>query len=610
MLDNLRRTLLAPAAVLVLVAAWLLPPVLARTWSLFILMSLALPALLPVATAVVPSRRGISKRSHVRAIGADLGRALTQIVLTVTFLAHQACVMGDAIARTLARLYVTRRRLLEWVTAAQAKSELDLDLAAFYRRMAPAVVLTVAIGACVAVVGPANWTIAAPCVLLWMLSPLVARQISVQPRSAGQEPIAAHHARLLRLTARRTWRFFETFVGAEDHALPPDNFQEYPNPVVAHRTSPTNIGLYLLSTVAARDFGWIGLHDAVDRLEATFATLARLERLHGHYYNWYETRTLVPLEPVYVSSVDSGNLAGHLLALAQACEGFVERPPLDASALDGVADALEIARESAAAIPDDRRTLTVTRRQLDDAFESLAVALHATPSTPDEWTRRLGDADGLARTLVDVAATLDAERGDAAAAELVAWTQAVAGSVRSHARDLGMLANAADGLFTMLPAPAAMPDHVVAALADLERSGTAENAALVEGLERAAANCSALVRRLVILSRRSRELVEEMQFGFLLDPTRNLLTIGYRVREGDPDANCYDLLASEARLASFVAIAKGDIPATHWFQLGRPMTPVDRGSALVSWSGSMFEYLMPALVMGSPPGSLLDQTNR
>ena len=610
MLDNLRRTLLAPAAVLALVAAWFLPPVLARTWSLFILTSLALPALLPVLTAVVPSRRGISKRSHVRAIGADLARALTQVVLTVTFLAHQACLMGDAIARTLARLYATRRRLLEWVTAAQAKSDLDLDLTASYLRMAPAVGLATAIGACVAFARPANWTIAAPFVLLWMLSPLVARYISVQPRSAGQEPIAAHHARLLRLTARRTWRFFETFVGEEDHALPPDNFQEHPNPVVAHRTSPTNIGLYMLSTVAACDFGWIGLHDAVERLEATFETLARLERLHGHYYNWYETRTLVPLEPVYVSSVDSGNLAGHLLTLAQACDGYVERPLLDASALEGIADALEIAREAAATMPDDRRTLTVTRRQLDEAFESLAVALHATPSTPAEWARGLGDVAGLAHTLVDVAATLDAERGDEAAAELVAWSQAVAATVRSHVRDHGTLGNAGDGLLATVPAPAAMADHVAAALADLERTGTAGHEALVDGLERVAANCSALVRRLVILSRRSRELFAEMTFGFLLDPTRNLLTIGYRVHEGDPDANCYDLLASEARLASFVAIAKGDVPATHWFQLGRPMTPVDRGSALVSWSGSMFEYLMPALVMRSPPGSLLDQTNR
>src|SRR5207302_1921355 len=163
-------------------------------------------------------------------------------------------------------------------------------------------------------------------------------------------------------------------------------------------------------------------------------------------------------------------------------------------------------------------------------------------------------------------------------------------------------------LLATVPAPVEMSDRCVAALAEPE--SRAADAALAEGLERAADACGTLVRRLLTLARLAREPFGAMKSGFRLDPTRDLLTIGYRVLEGDPDPNCYDLLASEARLASFIAIAKGDVPASHWFQLGRAMTPVDRGSALVSWSGSMFEYLMPALVMRSPPGSLLEQTYR
>ena len=181
------------------------------------------------------------------------------------------------------------------------------------------------------------------------------------------------------MTARRTWRFFETFVGPEDHALPPDNFQEEPTPVVAHRTSPTNLGLYLLSTIAAHDFGWLGTLAAVERLEATLGTMNGLARFRGHFYNWYDTRDLRPLDPPYVSSVDSGNLAGHLIALGQACQDILDRPLLGPQVLSGIADAVLLVRASARAIADDRRTQTVTRTHLDEALDTLTAALSPVP---------------------------------------------------------------------------------------------------------------------------------------------------------------------------------------------------------------------------------------
>ena len=196
----------------------------------------------------------------------------------------------------------------------------------------------------------------------------------------------------LRLTARRTWRFFETFVTAEDHALPPDNFQEDPKPVIAHRTSPTNMGLYLLSVIAARDFGWLGTHDAVDRLEATLGTMKGLERYRGHFYNWYDTRELRPLEPKYISAVDSGNLAGHLIALRSACREMMNGPTSSRSEwLSGIDDALQLTRESLRLLADDRRSHTVTRKHLEDALDALSAVLRylrkgngdATPSRPE-----------------------------------------------------------------------------------------------------------------------------------------------------------------------------------------------------------------------------------
>ena len=300
MVDNLRRTMSAPLSLATLVAAWTLPSVSTGPWTAFVLASMIVPAALPVLAGLLPRRQGISKRSHLRAVGSDVALAAAQVGFDVTLLAHQAWLMVDAIVRTLARLYVTRRNLLEWKTAAQAKAGHDLDLPRFFWHMTGGVAIAAATAVLVLSVKPGAIWIAAPFVILWLLSPLVARWVSLPPPESAAEQLSAADVGALRLTARRTWRYFETFVGPEDNGLPPDNYQDDPRPVVAHRTSPTNIGMYLLATVTARDFGWIGTLEMVERLEATLATIGRLERIRGHLYNWYDTRDLHPLEPTYV----------------------------------------------------------------------------------------------------------------------------------------------------------------------------------------------------------------------------------------------------------------------------------------------------------------------
>lgn len=446
MLDNLRRSLVAPAILATLIGAWFMPPLAAAKWTIGLLLLIVIPPLLPIPSLLLaPRRRDVPLRAHIGSIASDVRASFGHVALQLATVADQAVRMLDAIIRTLIRLFITRRRLLEWTTAASASASPNPGLARTYVFMGRSVVLAVALAALAVWLQPAIWPLVAPLALLWLAAPAIAWAIS-QPRPVATAPRLDNAQReTLEAIALQTWRFFTTHVTAEHHCLPPDNFQETPDPVVAGRTSPTNIGLYLLVVVTAQGRGWCSRGEALDRLEATFATLRMLPRFRGHFFNWYDTRDLRVLEPAYVSAVDSGNLAGHLIALANL----------------------------------------------------------------------LGDWN-------------DPEQADRAA----------------------------------------------------RLAGEARTMALA------------------------------MDFAFLVDPERLLLSIGWSVADNRRDESCYDLLASEARLASLFAIAKGDIPARHWFRLGRSAAPSGGASMLISWSGSMFEYLMPSLLMRAPDGSLLETSNR
>ena len=647
MIDNLRRSLSTPAALLALVAGWTLPLPSAELWSAFIVATIAIPALLPLLTGLMPRRAGLVKHLHLRAIGADLMLALAQTGLLVAFLADQAWAMSDAILRTLFRLAVSRRNLLEWVTAAQAKGCPRLDWLGYYRQMAGGVGLALGATAIIAGAAPDSWPLAAPFLCLWLAAPAIARWISLPAPVSVLPPVSATDALTLRLIARRTWRFFETFVTAEDHMLPPDNFQEEPHPVVAHRTSPTNLGLYLLSVIAARDFGWLGLHETLERLEATLQTMRRLERFRGHFYNWYDTLDLRPLDPKYISSVDSGNLAGHLIVLGTAFREMAAQPMSGPQWAAGIGDALELARQSLGGIADAPGL--AARKRLEDALDTVGASLRQPPATPltifarlADIRRHAGNAAGIARTLVE-------ERWDSAGveADILAWARAIDATAAGHQRDIeqflpwvGLMdgdampgvadsgGEAGSGaklarLTAAMPALADLPELCETAVLILARqraelaarpssSGTALAGldALIDAFKRSARAAAVFETRLLALADLTAKLLEEMGFGFLFDPERELLSIGFRVSDESLDPSYYDLLASEARLASMVAIAKGDLPTRHWFRLGRTLTPVGGGFALISWSGSMFEYLMPSLVMRAPGGSLLERTNR
>jgi cyclic beta-1,2-glucan synthetase len=562
MIDNLRRALSAPASLLALLVGWMLPLNIAVPWCAFILLALALPTLLPLFAAILPRRSTVTLRSHLRALRLDVGVALGQTALLTSMLGYQAWLMTDAIGRALWRMWVSHRHLLEWIPADLLSSSRS-DFGSFYKRMGRSVLLTLVTAVVAAAMNGGKLPgIAVPFLMMWLAAPFVAWRISRTPPAVAKSDLSPEQQRELRLIARRTWRFFETFVTADDNHLPPDNFQEDPQGVVAHRTSPTNIGLYLLSTVAARDFGWCGLRDALDRIEETLDTMVQMQKHRGHLFNWYDTRDLRPLDPRYVSSVDSGNLAAHLITLAGAFREWQKNPAPPASAIDGLADALDLAR---AALREFKFApgQTITLGLLETAFADLESSLRPKTVPLNPQVDALREAAERASTLVDMVRTLASENDPEHASDLVFWVEATRRTIDSWRSDL--LARDPAGF-------------------------------IVEHLES--------------LANIALELASAMEFNFLLDTQRKLLSIGYRATDGTLDDSCYDLLASEARLASFIAIAKGDIPARHWFRLGRTVTPIGSGAALVSWSGSMFEYLMPDLVLRAPGGSLLAQTSR
>ncbi len=557
MADNLRRSLIAPAVFLGLILSWATHP---AATGLFV-GAVAVPVLLPFLLWLLPKAVDLARGRYLYKARDEAVQATLLLAMQLIFLADHAWSMADAILRTLYRLAVTHKKLLQWTTSAQSKRRAANGRFGYMRNMAGGVFLTLLAALTLFISGHPPSLLAAPFLVAWLCAPLVARVVSAPATRTLSEPLGPGEVRQLRLQARQTWSFFDTFVTAAHHWLPPDNFQETPNPAIANRTSPTNIGLYLLSVCAAREFGWIGSAEAVERLDNTLKTLETMETFRGHCYNWYDTHDLRPLDPKYISTVDSGNLAGHLLALVGALRAWRDsRPPLRVVA-EGMLDTLEALEEVIRSLEkDDRRNYGVSPRHLSASLAALRGSLHRHEAeAADYLASLLHQAEGI----LDLARALNEERGDGPSSPLITWSTMLRSTVFSHQRDLQGTADA-----------------------DLHRS------------------------RIEAIQQRARDLALAMEFGFLVQPERRLLCIGYRAVDRAQDSSCYDLLASEARLASFVAIAKGDLPARHWFRLGRRLTPVGRSSALVSWSGSMFEYLMPILVMREPVGSLLGETSR
>ena len=610
-LDNLRRSLLAPALVASCFTGWFLRPLVAG----WVTATLAIMFLVPVlARAALNAARTRNPRAFASALGGNLFGNVRQSLLHTVFLLDEAMVCVDAIARTLVRSWITHRRLLEWTTMGQAQRSGN---ARAPLRMLFGSAIAAVVGAGVTLRSPLSLPFAAPVLALWLVAPAIAAWLR-KPVGRKRPELTATERKELRLVARRTWRFFETFVTAQDHHLPPDNYQEDPRAVLARRTSPTNIGLYLLSVVAAHDFGFIDAENVVDRLGKTLDAMDRLERRHGHLLNWFDTATLGPLEPKYVSTVDSGNLAAFLWTLREACAELASARLFRPATLDAADDALALAYDASPHLQIEQLRAWMSTARADLAGNGVRAfhALHQASAAADGLAYSMRALDQSAECLhwVDQAArgladALTVVRGLAPFAEPCATVpETLRATLAGRWDDFMVLVSSAQS-------PASIAEHadeLVAECAAFESLGEEARAFFAElraRVESARQACAAHVRSLSVLGTRAGATADAMSFGFLFDEGRKLFSVGYNVSSERLDASHYDLLASEARLASLVAIAKGDAPQEHWFRMGRPRAAVSSAErVLLSWSGSMFEYLMPLLVMRTSADTLLDET--
>jgi cellobiose phosphorylase len=545
--DNLRRSTTPVMLLLWLAAGLTILPGSWMAWAAAVLTAFAIPWIAPLVFAAARPPRDQAWRPYYKAITRDGSRALQQLALAVVLLPDQTLLALDAITRTLIRVRWTRRGMLEWQTASHAEQTTGQDRRSVWRRMWPSVLLGTSVMGGVAwsaagdpsTRGFMSWWAASvwtTLTLAWMLAPEIARALSAPVRRRSLMLDDDERVKGVRY-ALHHWRYFDRFVTEKTHWLAPDNFQETPTPLIASRTSPTNIGLQLLATASAADLGFLTRGEMVERLERAFDAMDRMPRIRGHFYNWYDLSDLGVLDPPYVSTVDSGNLAGHLIALAQACIDMAVAP-------------------------------------VDDGRVWAAID-----------TERIGrrDADGTwigERLLAYQAAMLELRRASPTDSDRAAATEWARQRLQAVADEISE--------FDL--------DAECDASISLREIGASSPAA------------ATLVARLDALAIRAREMAMRMDFRLVYDEQRRLFSIGYDARSGTRDESLYDLLASESRLASFMAIAKGDVPVEHWFHLGRSLSVAQGATALVSWSGTMFEYLMPLLVMPGRPFSLLDQT--
>jgi cyclic beta-1,2-glucan synthetase len=565
MFDNLRRSLTPIAWFFAAVLGWAwLSPLGALLWQMLLIFCLFVAPTLSLINGIIPRTTDIIARAHLYTVWTDIRNANAQVALRIVFIADTASMMADAIIRSLYRLFVSRKLMLQWRTAASAQAVAQTTILGHYRVMWHAPALGVLGFLFAAFSGDNAYLVGVPFALLWVLSPAIAWYVSQSAETEDRLEVPEQVAVELRKIARRTWRYFDQFVVAPQHFLPPDNVQQTPHAVVAARTSPTNVGVYLLSVVSARNFGWISFEETVTRIEQTIATVEKLEKYRGHLFNWYHTDTLKPLGRKYVSAVDSGNLAGHLIAVSSACRIWAEAPSAHMNGnVEGIGDVAGILREVLAELTQEEKSVRAAQSRLDQLLVGFQNALSTVKRAPESAAMTVADLAGLAADIEKLARGLDREVKSQRSSEIVRWSTSLVETCRAHL---------ADG-----------------------------NVGFTEADE--------LRSRLKIMAERAREISFAMDFSFLYRPERRLLSIGFRVETEEVDAACYDMLASEARLTSLFAVAKGDLPTEHWYKLGRHVVAVGSRGALVSWSGSMFEYLMPPLVMQERQGGILNQTN-
>eukprot|EP01087_Luapelamoeba_hula_P010649 TRINITY_DN2826_c0_g1_i1.p1 TRINITY_DN2826_c0_g1~~TRINITY_DN2826_c0_g1_i1.p1 ORF type:complete len:3055 (-),score=438.24 TRINITY_DN2826_c0_g1_i1:36-9200(-) len=602
--DNLRRSVVELDQFLFLVLVWIGFPTDMLTWGTVMgLTFIAFPWIFSFVSAMAsppPSDSETSLRTYYNEVFLDGYNSVIQYVVTLTFLCHNALVQTDAIFRTLYRL-VVKRNLLEWLTASQSERTLQRTLKAAWMQMWD----VVAVGAFLLIVllcrttctVPFNsWFLfmssAEPCItpmwsflfclpvaILWIFAPSMAHALSAPQQLTQEQDLTAADRKSALRYALLHWRFYDSFCTAESKWMPPDNFQEDPAPVIAMRTSPTNIAMMLQAFITAYDLGFVTLSRMVDLLERSFATLDKMPRFRGHFYNWYDLTNLAVLLPAYVSTVDSGNLAGSLIAIKQACLSLVDEPLWEGKryvtaivpALSIVLKLLGMGGTVGGEDPYERDTRKDLCKMINNVLVTLQQDTHQ-----DTWELLKGAAADLQHPLE----TLKGQESAPVFREVQYWIRWTIELINLILKDELLIHHRSNKVKGSKP-------QTLSQMAETS------------------AKAASLLARMQQLAQRSDRFAMDMDFTFLFDRQHKLFSIGFNATTNEADRSLYDLLASESRVASYIAIAKNDVPVEHWFRLGRSLVA---SGALVSWSGTMFEYLMPLILMDSFPNTLLNRT--
>ena len=623
--DNLRRSLIAPSLLLLLIAGIGFLPGSNLVWIGFVILVSSTPLTTGFLNVLLSGNLLYFSGKTNSTVITGIRAAFYQSVLMLMLIPHQTWIMADAVIRTIYRTFISHKNMLEWVTAADVEASAKNSPGTYLRKMWFVIPAAVALAG-TAALSPEGLGIVAVIVTLWLLSPWVAYWIS-KPIEKRTRSLSIEDNAMLRRMSRKTWRYFEDFAGETDHFLPPDNYQEDPPKGVAHRTSPTNIGLLLISILSAADMGFIGWKSLVERLEKTISTIEKMEKWKGHLYNWYDTVTLETLRPIYVSTVDSGNLVGYLIVVREGLKEFFKKKIPEPNLVLGLKDTLDL----------------VCKEERTDIGSKLRQALSEPSLVLGEKSGDLRNWLGILKELTGWCSSLAADHRHKSSK----WLPKLTETVEEFANELIMFypyLERPELLNILEPAPSgteAIFQDVSQAISNidmykpatpselLKRYQTvigligqlldrqdyrkdhiwAEHAQILNDMLREAQRrIEGSIQEVHNLTRRISVLIDETEFTPLFDHKRMLFSIGYNVEEGRLSKSYYDLLASEARQASYIAIARGEVDRRHWMRMGRKLTAADGGKGLVSWTGTMFEYLMPLLIMRNYENTLFDET--
>jgi len=621
-IDNLRRSLVAPFLMLIAFFGFSIFPGNILAWTGIILLFMYFPFILSGFDYLVykPVRVMLSRR-YIHVI-CGLKAVFLQITLQFVFLPYQAYLMANAIAITLVRVFITKRNMLEWVTALDTEKTLKNTLRSYIAKMKIGVIEAVVVFALALLLKP-QWAVWAFAVcLVWFVLPYIAFRVS-QEEVKSIEPLDSNDLLELRVTARKTWRYYEEFVNSKNNYLAPDNYQEDPPNGIAYRTSPTNIGLGLLAALSARDFGYIGTEEMYRIVKRTVTTIEKMDKWNGHLYNWYDTRTLDTLKPRYISTVDSGNFVCYLITLKEGFIEYLNRPLIERVFVDGIKDTVILAEREAKQNLYEIDELESFAASFDKAGNfDLKLWIGALNKLGGKYGSNDKKVNVWARKVEHMVSLFKSELNNYYSWGHLLFEMPEEWEKKAYKSDIEKAIGAILNLFRLNVPLVKLPEHYKKIKFEIDKlnktiaKGRENHLVNIKNwldrlkheLEKSIQNAEQLISNYNYLVDRIDKISRETEFIHLYDKKRQLFSIGYNIEEGSLTNSYYDLLASEARQTSFIAIARGEVDAQHWFKLGRTLTRIDRYKGMVSWSGTMFEYFMPLLIMKSVKNTLLDET--